>query len=104
MGTSASLTVAGGDNVGVYLGTRRFCRTCAAALWVYDSRWPDLVHPSASAIDTKLPEAPELCHIMLNYRAPWVPLPPAGPGHQHFDEYPDQSIEEWHRARGLWLP
>ena len=48
---------------------RRFCARCGSALWVSDRRWPDLVHPFASAIDTPLPEPPECEHIMLGSKA-----------------------------------
>lgn len=36
-------------------GKRHFCKNCGSALWVWDPRWPELVHPFASAIDTDLP-------------------------------------------------
>jgi len=39
-------------------GRRQFCGQCGSALWVWDPRWPELVHPFASAIDTELPSAP----------------------------------------------
>jgi hypothetical protein len=42
---------------------RHFCRTCGSALWVFDPRWPELVHPFASAVDTPLPKPPEGVHI-----------------------------------------
>ncbi len=38
-------------------GERHFCRLCGSALWAWDPRWPDLVHPHASAIDTPCPAA-----------------------------------------------
>ncbi len=79
---------------------RHFCSRCGSALWVWDSRWPELLHPFASAIDTPLPKAPERCHIMLDYVPAWVPLP-AGEDDPHFSEYPDQSIHDWHLSRGL---
>ena len=44
---------------------------CGSALWLYDKRWPDLVHPFASAIDTPLPVPPRSTHLML-IKAPWV--------------------------------
>ena len=31
---------------------RSFCSRCAAALWLWDPRWPELIHPFASAVDT----------------------------------------------------
>ena len=33
-------------------GQRNFCSRCASALWLFDPRWPELVHPFASAIDS----------------------------------------------------
>ena len=65
-----------------------------------DPRWPELVHPFASAIDTPLPEAPAYVHMMLGSKANWVPVQ-AGPGDEHSDAYPPESLEEWHRAHGM---
>ena len=64
--------------------------------------WPDLVHPFASAIDTALPVPPARVHLMLRYKAPWVE-PDVRPGDDGFEEYPEQSIEDWHKRRGLWV-
>jgi hypothetical protein len=83
-------------------GERHFCAKCGTALWVYDSQWPDLVHPFASAIDTKLPKPPSKVHLMLKYKASWVE-PDIGPGDKKFRLYPKQSIEQWHKAHGLWI-
>ena len=80
---------------------RRFCARCGSALWVWDPRWPELVHPFASAIDTPLPEPPESLHMMLGSRAPWVRLD-ARQGEQQFEAYPSQSLDELHRAHGLF--
>ena len=81
---------------------RHFCPRCGSALWLYDSQWPELVHPFASAIDTSLPRPPSRVHLMLGSKPEWVE-PAIGPGDACFDEYPEQSIEEWHRTRGLWI-
>jgi hypothetical protein len=81
---------------------RHFCRRCASALWLFDPRWPELVHPFASAIDSKLPVPPSRVHLMLRYKPGWV-VPAIGPDDSCFDEYPEQSIEDWHRGRGLWV-
>jgi len=83
-------------------GERRFCTKCGTALWVYDKAWPDLVHPFASAIDTKLPVPPSKTHLMLKYKASWV-VPDIGPGDKKFQLYPKESIEDWHKKRGLWI-
>ena len=82
---------------------RRFCSRCGSALWVYHDKWPDLIHPFASAIDTPLPKPLDNVHIMLDFKAEWVEVPD-GPAHTHFDGYPDKSIEVWHdemRKRGV---
>ena len=54
---------------------RHFCGKCGSALWVYDPRWPTLIHPFASAIDTALPRATSRTHIMLDYKPAWVTVP-----------------------------
>lgn len=79
---------------------RSFCRHCGSALWVWDPRWPELVHPFASAIDTELPIPPERTHLMLGSKASWVPAH-IERGDHSFDEYPDESLAEWHRRLGL---
>jgi hypothetical protein len=81
-------------------GKRHFCRHCGSALWVWDPRWPKLVHPFASAIDSELPQAPERTHLMLGSKAGWVPVL-AGPKDKLFDEYPEESIADWHRRLRL---
>jgi hypothetical protein len=83
-------------------GERRFCTRCGSALWLYDPSWPDLVHPFASAIDTELPTTPQRVHIMLKYKASWVE-PEMRDGDVAFDLYPEESIADWHKARGLWV-
>ena len=75
---------------------RRFCGECGTALWHYDPRWPDLVHPFASAIDSDLPPAPSHVHIMLGSKAGWTPVE-AGAEDDCFDEYPNLSLADWHR-------
>ena len=113
---SATLVVEGREALGIYRaeivdddgrcetseGQRHFCRSCGSALWLYDERWSDLVHPFASAIDMPLPVPPERVHIMLRYKASWV-VPAIGPKDGVFDTYPEQSIEDWHRSRGIWV-
>ena len=108
-GNYHSLRVEGRDHIGVYHaridgetspGQRHFCRHCATALWVYDSRWPELVHPFASAVDTELPRPPERIHLMLGSKAGWVEVR-AGDEDRCFAEYPDESIAQWHQRLGL---
>jgi len=111
-GDAGSLTVQGEDNISIYqariggelsAARRHFCKLCGSALWAFDPRWPDLVHPFASAIDTPLPTPPERVHIMLGSKPAWVAVP-EGPAERHFPEYPEHSIDDWHAAHGLTVP
>lgn len=79
---------------------RSFCKKCGSALWLWDPRWPELVHPFASAIDTELPVPPERTHLMLGSKAGWVEVQ-AGPRDQRFENYPEESIADWHQRLGL---
>ena len=110
-----TLQVEGREHLGVYRarirsddgdcrissGQRHFCTGCGSALWLFDPEWPELVHPHASAIDTPLPVPPERVHMMLGSKANWVRVP-SGDGEVHFDEYPEESLEAWHRRHGLY--
>lgn len=110
MGDASTLDVTGAAEIAIYRarledGTtssaeRRFCRICGSFLWLFDPRWPDLVHPFASAIDTPLPVPRAHVHMMLGSKAPWVEVPADGQD-SHYDEYPAFSIVDWHREHGL---
>jgi hypothetical protein len=116
MGDAASLKVRGKRALRIYQavieqddgacekssGERHFCGRCGSALWLFDPNWPELVHPFASAIDTDLPVPPERVHLMLRFKASWV-VPTIGKKDRSFDLYPEQSIEDWHKTRGLWV-
>ena len=114
-GEHATLEVTGREHVRVYHAKmreggeaepyespaeRRFCALCGSHLWLWDPRWPELVHPLASAIDTPLPTPPERTHLMLGSKASWVE-PAIGPRDQQFAEYPEESIAAWHERLGL---
>jgi hypothetical protein len=108
-GDASSLQVEGRENVRIYRARiqdeddqteqspaqRHFCSLCGTALWIWDPRWPELIHPFASAIDTPLPIPPERTHLMLGSKASWV-QPHFGENDKRFDEYPQESIAEWH--------
>ena len=83
-------------------GERSFCSQCATALWLFSPEWPELVHPFASAIDSDLPVPPSRVHLMLRFKPSWVELN-LGPEDATFDLYPTDSLEDWHKARGLWV-
>ena len=113
MGEAESLRVTGKESLGVYRARgagedpealselrRHFCQTCGSQLYISDPRWPQWVYPHASAIDTPLPRPNERSHIMLGSKPDWVALP-EGAHELRFEGYPDASIEDWHRIRGL---
>ena len=79
---------------------RCFCSVCASALWVWDPRWPELIHPFASAIDTELPIPPERTHLMLHAKPSWVVLR-ADQQDKTFADYSEESIADWHERFGL---
>lgn len=79
---------------------RHFCGHCASALWLWAPRWPELIHPFASAIDTPLPVPPERVHMLLDSRANWCEVP-GGPRERCYDAYPEESLADWHRRHGL---
>ncbi len=82
---------------------RHFCGHCGSHLWASNSRWPELVHPVAGAIDTPLPAAPALVHMMMGSKAAWVPVH-QGPRDEVYEEYPERSLEQWHRDGGYGEP
>ena len=116
-GDARSLTVTGRENISLYHARirnpgeeerisgaeRAFCRICGSALWLYDPEWPELIHPFASAIDSELPPAPESTHMMVAFKPGWVPVE-RGPKDLVFDEYPEESIADWHRRHRAEVP
>ena len=80
--------------------TRHFCLKCGSALWLWDPRWPELVHPHASAIDTPLPKPKEVVEAALAYAPTWIDVP-KGKGHVHSQEWPAESLEKWHEHHGV---
>lgn len=108
---SATMKVSGREHVTVYQAMidgkrsnaeRSFCRHCGTSLWLYDSRWPELIHPLASAIDSPLPAPPQTVHIMLASRPGWIDVPGPDEKNVHFEGYPELSIADWHRRHGVW--
>jgi hypothetical protein len=110
MADSGSLKVQGAESKANYNAViegetssaeRHFCKSCGSHLWVWDPRWPGLIHPHAGAVDSPLPTPPEIVHIMLEFKPDWIEVP-EGPGHIHFQRYPDMSIEDWHKSKELF--
>jgi hypothetical protein len=79
---------------------RKFCSKCGSGLWCYDKRWPEMIHPFASAVDTPLPVPPESNHIWLSSKATWVE-PRLGGMDRQFSEYPTETLAGWHERLGL---
>jgi hypothetical protein len=102
---AATLHVRGRDAIAIYharlprrrasTAERHFCRLCGSALWLFSPEWPELIHPFASCIDTPLPPAAATTHIMLAFKPGWVSVQ-RGRGDRFCEEYPDESIAEWH--------
>ncbi len=113
-GEAASLRVRGRKHISIYHARlreegqrtrtsgaeRHFCSLCGSGLWLYDARWPELIHPFASAIDTPLPVPPEHTLLLLRSKASWVEVQ-ATPHDLQFDDYPQESIAQWHQRLGL---
>jgi hypothetical protein len=108
-GAAVSMKVRGEQHISIYQARiasdtgrakksparRHFCQHCGSPLWVWDPRWPGLIHPFASAVDTPLPVPPERVHLMLDSKAAWV-VPAITKRDQQYPEYPRESIAEWH--------
>ncbi|RZA04723.1 MAG: GFA family protein [Proteobacteria bacterium] len=108
-GEAASLKVTGARYVKKYraiLGKknsaalRNFCGYCGSMLWLFDPGWPELIHPFASAIDSKLPLAPETTHLMLKFKPAWIKVDKQK-GDRTFSLYPKESIAAWHERLHL---
>ena len=82
-------------------GERHFCKHCASCLWIFDARWSEWVYPFASAIDTDLPKPPERLHILTKYAANWCVMP-KGRHEKLFAEFPEESIEQWHKRHKIF--
>ncbi|KAI9265987.1 Mss4-like protein [Sporodiniella umbellata] len=81
---------------------RYFCGDCGSYLYAYDKAYKEFVYPFASAIDTDLPEldSEQIYRIMLDFKANWEEPPKSN---HMFGEYPDCSIEEWHRKNNRYI-
>ncbi|RPA84667.1 hypothetical protein BJ508DRAFT_412429 [Ascobolus immersus RN42] len=81
---------------------RSFCGKCGSMLWLFDSSWPELIHPFATSIDSPTLEEPKtMVCVKQNSKAPWARLP-EGPK-EVYDDYGGLSIEEWHKKNGKFV-
>ncbi|KAG0175908.1 hypothetical protein DFQ29_006820 [Apophysomyces sp. BC1021] len=104
MGLYKSLKVKGKEFVREYQAVRD---KSTNELWLvaYDVAASDTfvvnAVPISSAIDTELPyvDPKDIYHIMLNgeSKANWAIAPAPNPSAHAFEEYPDISLEDWHK-------
>jgi len=115
MAETSSLKLEGKDSITVYRSAyndrgvyeedglgysrRNFCKHCGTMLWNFNTKYPDWIYIFASAVDTPLPAPPEVRHTMIKHKQGWVKI---SDHHQQFDQYPNESIEEWHKKRNLY--
>jgi hypothetical protein len=101
---ASSLEVTGADAMTEYAApdaTRtRFCSRCGSALYLTIDSVTDFVYPFASAIDTALPEPPERVHVFTAEAPSWA-RPPSGPLDLAVERNTYESVEGWHRRKGL---
>lgn len=112
LGLAATLAVEGRDAVTEFHACladgslsparRSFCGRCGSALWPFDPRWPEHLHPLASAIDTPLPRPPAHVDYFLDSAAPWT-VPHEGDTVERLPGPYTVGMEEWHKRRGLWV-
>lgn len=117
MGEAETLSVKGMKHVQIYhakieneegeieisSGQRHFCKHCASCLWLFDPSWPQWVYPFASAIDTPLPKPPQKIYSMLDSAASWCRISKSKKN-LYYSQFPDESIEEWHKKHKLYNP
>ncbi|KAJ0424624.1 Mss4-like protein [Aspergillus carlsbadensis] len=80
---------------------RNFCSNCGSMLWLWDKTWPELIHPFASAIDTDLPVPEDMVCLMGDSKPAWARWPEGKK--QVYNEYPELSLEDWHKKHNLFF-
>ena len=70
-------------------------------LWLWDPTWPELIHPFAAAIDSKLDVPEEMVCLMAESKPEYVRWPEGKK--KVFEKYPKESLEEWHRREGKFV-
>ena len=101
---SSTLRVEGAEHLTEFAAadtTRtRFCSRCGSAMYLTIDAAPDFVYPFASAIDTPLPEPPERVHVFTSEAPAWA-RPSSGRDDLTVERNTNESIEGWHRRKGL---
>src|SRR5437879_2171355 len=71
---AATLNVQGESNIGIFHARidgvespveRRFCKICGSALWRWDPRWPELIHPFGTDVRRAWTEPREQVQMLL---------------------------------------
>jgi len=71
-------------------------------LWLYDSDWPELLHPFSTAIDSpELPEPEEMVCLFMEAKPNYVRLPEGKK--KTYVRYPTISIEDWHKKNKCYV-
>ena len=84
---------------GLGFSRRSFCVNCGSMLWNHNIKHEHWIYLFASAVDTPLPAPPEIRHMMLDHAVSWITPPDDA---TFFPQYPDESIEDWHRRHNLF--
>ncbi|KDQ21654.1 hypothetical protein BOTBODRAFT_26085 [Botryobasidium botryosum FD-172 SS1] len=111
MGLTSTLTIEGeeylksytpkGNGIAGPIASKRFfCGECGSMLWLHDDTWKEWVYPFASSIDVTLPTPPEILVVLRASCPKYVPIPE---GAETEEAYREESIEDWHKKRGLWI-
>lgn len=80
---------------------RNFCSECGTHLWVFDSNWPELIHPFAGCIDGELPFPDQMVVLMAKDAPKWIKMPEGKK--EVYEGYPPMSINDWHKKHGVWV-
>ena len=80
---------------------RNFCGECSTMLWLWDSAYPELINPFASAVDTEMPIPPSMVCIFEVDKPKWARWPEGEK--TVYQEYLEESLEDWHRKHGMYV-
>ncbi|KAE9397797.1 hypothetical protein BT96DRAFT_995499 [Gymnopus androsaceus JB14] len=81
---------------------RSFCSKCSSMLWNYSKKWPELIHPFASVIDSPELQPPEsMVVVRADSKPDYVRLPEGKK--DVYAVYGTDSIEGWHKKNNLWV-
>ncbi|KIK56432.1 hypothetical protein GYMLUDRAFT_47196 [Collybiopsis luxurians FD-317 M1] len=80
---------------------RNFCSKCSSMLWLFPRRWPQMILPFASAIDSPDLQPPEtMVCIKLDSKPDYVRLPEGDK--ELYTGYAEDSLEVWHKKHNVF--